>query len=122
MNSLITTPTADYVHIGGHTHVYAEDILYCEGDRNYSQVHFMSRRKVTVSTHLAILEGRLARRGFVRVSRSALVNASYILDYDDYEVTLTNGRMLPIARRRRVAVRRWLNGRLLTPASTDPAA
>jgi len=71
----------------------------------------MSRRKVMVSTHLAILEIRLARRGFVRVSRSALVNASYILDYDDYEVTLTNGRMLPIARRRRVTVRRWLNGR-----------
>ncbi len=39
MNSLITTPTSDYVYIGGHTHVYADDILYCEGDRNYSQAH-----------------------------------------------------------------------------------
>ena len=96
------------VHIGSHAHVQAGDILFCEGDRNYSRVHFRSRRPLIVSTHLGLLEARLAARGFVRVSRSALVNKDCILGYDSFEVTLTDGRVLPIARRRRMAVRRQL--------------
>lgn len=102
------TQSIHSVHIGGHAHVQAGDILFCEGDRNYSRVHFRSRRPLTVSTHLGLLEARLATRGFVRVSRSALVNKECILDYDNFEITLTNGLVLPIARRRRVRVRRWL--------------
>lgn len=106
-------PSTPYVHIGSHTHVRAEDILYCQGDGNYTFIHFLSGRRVLVSTTLGILVDRLMPRGFVRVSRSALVNPSCILDYDDHELTLTNGRVLPIARRRRVAVREWLKNQSL---------
>lgn len=115
-------PSTPYVHIGSHTHVRAEDILYCQGDGNYTVIHFLSGRWVLVSTTLGILAERLMPRGFVRVSRSALVNTSCILDYDDHELTLTNGQVLPIARRRRVAVREWLKKRFcLSPPASQVA-
>lgn len=109
MNAIQTNPTCDYVHLGSYEHELPEDILYCEGDRNYTYVHFVGGRKTFVSTTLGILEARLARRGFKRVNRSYLVNADHVLNYDRDEVTLVNGRILPIARRRRVAVRQWLS-------------
>lgn len=98
-----------HVHIGGYTHVHAKDILFCEGDSNYSHVHFANgRRVVMVASTLGILEARLADRGFIRVNRSALINPEYIRGYDKYEVELTDGRMVPIARRRRSVVRHQL--------------
>ncbi len=109
MNASQAIPTYDYVHLGSYEYELPDDILYCEGDRNYTYVHFVGGRKTFVSTTLGILEARLARRCFKRVNRSYLVNADHILDYDRDEVTLVDGRILPIARRRRVAVRQWLS-------------
>jgi DNA-binding LytR/AlgR family response regulator len=119
MTAFQTTP---YVHLGGHSHVRAEDILYCEGDRNYTLIHFRSGSRVMVSTTLGILTTRLLPRGFVRISRSALVNASYILDYDHYKLTLTTGRVLSIARRRRMAVHKWLINRFSPPCPASQVA
>lgn len=122
MNTLLSFQSTPYVHIGSHTHVRAEDILYCQGDGNYTFIYFLSGRRVLVSTTLGILAERLVPRGFVRVSRSALVNMSYILDYDDHELTLTNDRVLSIARRRRASVREWLKNRFSTPRTASQVA
>ncbi|WP_373512197.1 LytR/AlgR family response regulator transcription factor [Persicitalea sp.] len=108
MNATSVNQNYDYVHIGSYEYELPEDILYCEGDRNYSHVHFVDGRKTFVSTTLGILEARLARRGFRRINRSYLVNADQVLHHDRDEITLMNGITLPIARRRRVAVRQWL--------------
>ncbi len=102
------TPSTPGVHIGGYAHVHAEDILFCQGDSNYTHVHFVKRHKMTVATTLGILEERLLAVGFVRVNRSELVNRHHIENYDGYKITLTNGTMLPISRRRRKEVRQQL--------------
>ncbi len=103
------SPVQPSVHIGGYTHVHVTDILFCEGDSNYSHVHFVNSRKVAmVASTLGTLEERLADRGFIRVNRSALVNPQYIRSHTRYEVELTDGRILPIARRRRRLVRSQL--------------
>jgi DNA-binding LytR/AlgR family response regulator len=99
---------ASCIHIGGYAHVPAEEILFCQGDSNYTHVHFVKRHKMTVATTLGILEERLIAEGFVRVNRSELVNRHHIENYDGYQITLTNGTTLPISRRRRKGVRQLL--------------
>ncbi|MPR33690.1 LytR/AlgR family response regulator transcription factor [Salmonirosea aquatica] len=96
------------IHIGGYAHVQPEEILFCRGDSNYTHVYFVKRRKMTVATTLGTLEDRLTAEGFVRVNRSELVNRNHIENYDGHRVTLSNGTMMPISRRRRKDVRQQL--------------
>ena len=109
MKALISNPPGDFVHIGSYEYALPENILYCEGDRNYTHVHFVNRKRIFVATNLGILESRLVTHGFKRINRSYLVNANHIVNYDRYEITVANGGILPIARRRRVEVRMWLS-------------
>jgi len=81
-----------------------KEIIYCEGDRNYSHVHFARRPTLLLSSTLRILHQRLGEQGFLRISRSAVVNLDYIVHYDGQEVILQNGLTLSIARRRRKQV------------------
>lgn len=100
MNS-VPVPQPIRVHIGAPT----AEILFCAGDRNYTQVHFADRPKLTLSVTLRIIHERLGEEGFLRVSRSALVNKEAIAEYDGQQVVLFDGVVLPVARRRRRFVR-----------------
>ena len=92
------------VHIGAHTYAQVKEIIYCEGDRNYSHVHFLRQPTLMLSITLRILHERLGEQGFLRVSRSAVVNLDYIAHYDGREIILHNGLVLSVARRRRKQV------------------
>lgn len=105
MNPSTDSPLAS-VHIGAHLLVPTAEIVFCEGDRNYTQVHFTDRPKLTLSVTLRIIHERLGEEGFLRVSRSALVNREAIAEYDGQQVVLLDGLVLPVARRRRRFV--WL--------------
>ncbi len=96
------------VHIGGFEHAQPEEIVLCKGDSNYTHVHFTNGRKLTVATTLKIIQARLAAQDFVRVNRSGLINKDHIARYERDEITLTNGTVLPIARRRRQAVQEFM--------------
>ncbi|WP_373515262.1 LytTR family DNA-binding domain-containing protein [Persicitalea sp.] len=109
MNSS-TNPQPASVHIGAHTAVPAAEVVFCQGDRNYTQVHFADRPKLTLSVTLRIIHERLGKEGFLRVSRSALVNKEAIAEYDGQQVILFDGLVLPVARRRRRFVRLTLRG------------
>ena len=106
--SLISPPEG--VRIGAYLSVPAAEIVFCEGDRNYTQVHFADRPKLTLSVTLRIIHERLGEDGFLRVSRSALVNKGAIAAYDGQDVVLFDGLVLPVARRRRRFVRLNLRG------------
>ncbi len=101
------------IHIGAYTSVSPADIIFCEGDRNYTHVHFARRPMLTLSITMRILHERLGEANFLRVSRSALVNKAAIAQFDKEEVVLRNGLVLPIARRRRSHVRKSLKGKYL---------
>jgi DNA-binding LytR/AlgR family response regulator len=92
------------VFIGAHTYAQVKEIIYCEGDRNYSHVHFLQQPTLMLSITLRILHERLGEQGFLRVNRSAVVNMDYIMHYDGREIILNNGLVLSIARRRRKQV------------------
>lgn len=109
MNSpFLPTLPPKTVHMGGYEHARPEQIVLCKGDSNYTHVHFADGHKITVATTLKIIQARLASRDFVRVNRSGLINKVHIALYTHHEVTLTNGTVLQIARRRRQAVHRFM--------------
>jgi DNA-binding LytR/AlgR family response regulator len=115
MNTLPLPVSQPQVHIGGYAHVQTDEILYCQSDSNYTHVYFARKKnKMTVATTLKTIEDRLVAKGFLRVNRSELVNQEYILSYNAHLVTLVNGTVLPIARRRRREVLRILNASPIT--------
>jgi DNA-binding LytR/AlgR family response regulator len=89
------------IHIGAYTRVSPTEIVFCEGDRNYTHVHFARRPMLTLSITMRILHERLGEANFLRVSRSVLVNKFAIAQFNADAVVLRNGLVLPIARRRR---------------------
>ncbi|MPR35665.1 LytTR family transcriptional regulator DNA-binding domain-containing protein [Salmonirosea aquatica] len=100
----LSTPTTS-VPIGAYEYARPADILYCQGDRNYSHVHLTNGRRVIVSLTLSILEARLAHGKFLRANRSNLLNMHHIKSYDGLRITLINGITVEVARRRRREVR-----------------
>ena len=96
------------LNLGGHTHVLAADILFCEGDRNYTHVYFKQLPKLTLSVTLRILHERLGEGDFLRPNRSTVVNKACIAEFDRFEIRLHNGLVIPIARRRLSFVREYL--------------
>ncbi|WP_373514674.1 LytR/AlgR family response regulator transcription factor [Persicitalea sp.] len=96
------------VHIGAYTSVPPTEIIFCEGDRNYTHVHFAHRPMMTLSVTMRVLHERLGEANFLRVNRSALVNKAAIAEMDADAVVLHNGLVLPVARRRLSFVRRSL--------------
>lgn len=92
------------IHIGAYTRVQRAEIVYCEGDGNYSHVHFVRRPTLMLSVTMRLLHERIGEAGFLRVSRSIVVNKECIAHYDGREILLRNGVLIPVARRRQKEV------------------
>lgn len=79
-----------------------DQILFLEGDINYTHFYFQSRRRTTIAHCLKHFEEALLPNGFVRIHRSCIVNARFVRQTNliTNTITLTNGTELKIARRR----------------------
>jgi two-component system LytT family response regulator len=94
----IAIPTAN-----GYEMFAVREILYCEGDGNYSKIVTTSERTVVVSKTLQWLEETLPSEIFFRVHKSHLVNLGHIKTYDKAAgniLILDNDRELEVAHRR----------------------
>jgi two-component system LytT family response regulator len=85
--------------------VKLEEIDWIGSADNYAELHVGSKSHLLRET-LSALEARLKPETFVRISRSAIVNAPRIkelkrLFYGGYELTLQNGTRLTLSRRYR---------------------
>lgn len=121
MNHQLLLPPSSTLCIGGHTRVSAADILFCEGDRNYTHVYFNQLPKLTLSVTLRILHERLGEGDFLRPNRSTVVNRACIAEFDRFEIRLHNGLVIPIARRRLSFVREYLQSRsVISPIAEHP--
>jgi DNA-binding LytR/AlgR family response regulator len=93
----------------GLQRVPLDAVLWIEAEDNYALIH-VPGRAVSARTPIAELAGRLERRGFVRVHRSALVRAGAVeairpLGHGDFEVQLQDGTTVRGSRSRRAAIR-----------------
>lgn len=54
------------------------DILYCEADWNYTKLYKTDKSTETIMTNMGKTEQLLPSEGFVRISRSIIINRNYI--------------------------------------------
>ena len=81
-----------------------KDIMYVEGDNNYSTLHLSNGKKLLVSKTLAHSENLLTSHSFVRIHKSYLINLRYLKRYvrqDGGYVVLENGQKLAVSRMRK---------------------
>jgi two-component system, LytTR family, response regulator len=94
----------------GEKRFLASDIQRCEADSNYTQIFLSGQRKFTASKTLSDLEGLLDPDFFIRIHKSHLINKKYVKGVArDSELLMSDGKVLPISRRRLQEVRSFLS-------------
>ena len=86
----------------GDQSVCIKDILRLEGEGNYSKFHMKDGSKIVSCRTLKYFEEFLLERGFIRPSKSAIVNINAIqaIDFNiQKSIRLNNEIQIPISRR-----------------------
>lgn len=85
--------------------LHLDDILYCNSDKNYTEVFVRGEKKPhVISKPLSDFDAFLVPQGFVRVHQSHLVNRKHIKRYvkgEGGEVVMSDGANLPVSRRQK---------------------
>ena len=55
--------------IGNRTTVYSNEILFFEGDVNYTWIHFISGKQRVIARTLLYIEQKTDTENFIRISR-----------------------------------------------------
>jgi two-component system LytT family response regulator len=107
-NPRIGLPTADKIEF-----VEVGSILRCRGDVNYTHIYFTNGNHLLVSKTLVEFEELLKEYGFIRVHKTHLVNLKQVVAFLKNEggsVQLSDGKIIPVSRRRRDFVLENLKG------------
>ena len=89
----------------GRIHISIEDILYFEGDGMYQQMFLQDGTQEEIASRMDHLEKTLQDHGFMRIHKGYLVNYRFITRLDKTEATLTDGKRIPISRRKAKEIR-----------------
>lgn len=85
--------------------VHLDDILYCNSDKNYTEVFTRGEKKpYVISKPLSDFDAFLGEQGFTRIHQSHLVNRKHIKRYvkgEGGEVVMSDGANLPVSRRQK---------------------
>lgn len=73
----------------GFIMVSADDIVYCEAEKNYCNIYLSNGKKEFITSQLGVIEKKLAEKSFVKISRSAIINLDYLEAYDRKTKTVT---------------------------------
>lgn len=96
-NNKVAIPTST-----GFEMLSVKEILFCEGDGNYSKIHAVSGRTITISKTLQWLEETLPAEFFFRIHKSYLVNLGHAITFDKSAgnlLVLDNGKELMVSSR-----------------------
>ena len=88
----------------GFTIVKLEDIVYCEAQRSYTQLHFLNHKSMTVSKPLFDYDRLLTDTTFLRIHKTFLINLLHVKEYSRGEggtVIMSNGMEIEVSRRRK---------------------
>ena len=94
----VAFPTMD-----GYQMERLNNIMYCEGDVNYTKIHTGDGRIITVSRTLKEIEELLSCNYFFRIHKSFLVNLNFIRSYsrsENFGIHLDNNQWLPVSTRK----------------------
>ena len=104
----IALPQSDHVEF-----VALNDIIRCQGEKNYTWFYLQDGRKLLVSQTLKEYVGLLEDAHFFRIHQSHLVNLQQIKKYsrrDGGYVVMTDKEIVPVARNRKDALQVALQG------------
>ncbi len=62
----------------GFIMVNPDDIVYIEADWNYSEIYYNDEKHEMITTNIGSIEKILPAQGFYRISRSVIINLSYL--------------------------------------------
>jgi len=95
----VALPTANEIVIVG-----VDEIVYCEGDGNYTKVILTNGSRIVLSKTLKLLEDFLDERVFFRIHNAYLININHIRKVnrrDGGSIIMDNNADLPMSRYRR---------------------
>jgi DNA-binding LytR/AlgR family response regulator len=101
MQQHITNYFGTPLTIGIRTKLYSNEILFFEGDINYTLIHFASGKQKMIARTLLYIEQKTGIENFIRINRKYLVNRKFIEEVGNNFVVLTDRTVLPISRRRK---------------------
>jgi two-component system LytT family response regulator len=86
------------------------NIVYINGEDNYSTFHFNSQKSLVVAKTLKEYDELLSPNGFMRIHKSTLINLAYLQTIkrtESMEVVLKNGTHVMVSRRRMPELMDW---------------
>jgi two-component system, LytTR family, response regulator len=92
--------------LDGNYFLLPEEVIYCEGNDNYTHFHLTKGRKLVSAKTLKEYEEMLAEQGFLRIHKSYLVNLKYAVKFSKSNSTLIlqDYTTLEVSRRKKEAV------------------
>ncbi|AXY75860.1 DNA-binding response regulator [Paraflavitalea soli] len=92
--------------LDGNYFLLPDEIVYCEGNDNYTHFHLTKGRKLVSAKTLKDYEEMLAEQGFLRIHKSYLVNLKYAVKFSKSNSTLIlqDYTTLEVSRRKKEAV------------------
>jgi DNA-binding LytR/AlgR family response regulator len=100
----VSSSFSPFLLIGYRTKVCFNEVLFFEGDINYTRIFFRNGKSKMISRTLLHVQQRVDANDFVRVSRKHLVNRKFITQINHDNVILVNETALSISRRRRAFI------------------
>lgn len=92
------------IGLGGREQIPTKNIMYLEADINYTTIYTIDKTRHMLSFTLSKVEERMADSDFLRINRGLSVNRIYLKNISQLRkeayVTLKNGQVLPVSRRR----------------------
>ncbi len=93
--------------LAGQYQLLFSDIVLLEGQANYTLFYCHSRQPILTSKSLSFYQDRLPTY-LMRVHKSYFVNLHFVTDFNGETLSLSDGRRIPVSRRRRREVREYL--------------
>jgi len=90
------------------------EIVWLAGDGNYTHIHLRNGYCIVASENISLMEQALVNgTDFMRIHKRYMVNSNYITAFDAKHgtVSLQNGQVLLVARRRKRELKAWFKQR-----------
>ncbi len=94
----------------GYQVINTQDIIYLEGERNYTQIYLVGNKTLLSSYNLGWFEKLLVNEGFLRISKSHIINLSHVARFtksDGGSVILNNNVQIAIAPNKKEELRKY---------------
>ena len=91
----------------GELDIPLKEITFIQGERNYSNIHLESGRKILVAKTLVDLEELLTEKGFFRCHKSYIVGSSHIASAGRERIHMKSGQSLTLSRRKKEGFMEW---------------